>query len=117
MVRSQIMKICCHDIILVRMCGFPVQWMPLPKVAPDMHIPVERMVRTVKADVQRRLHAYDLNIQKLWKGTVYQQFIEDAVNDKSNDSHGLDHIKCSIATWSSARGTCCKAGRGADYSP
>jgi hypothetical protein len=80
-------------------CVLPQQWMPLAKVSPDIHSPVEHMVRTVKADVKRQLHAYDFNSPDLWKGPVYQQFIRNAVQTKGRGSYGLSHIKGSVAKW------------------
>ena len=75
----------------------PVQVMPLVKVTPDIHSPIEHMVGTVKRHVKRQMLAMLLKKHgELKKGRTYQRFIENAVRERGNGEAGHHHISSSI---------------------
>lgn len=74
----------------------PQQFMPLCKVAPDIHCPVEHMVRTIKNEVQEQILATDLNDQRLWTGGYYQELIMKAVAKHGSGDQGRHHIAGSV---------------------
>ena len=74
----------------------PQQFMPLSKVSPDIHSPVEHMVKTVKTFVREKMLDCDLNDGDLWKGKTYQGFIEAAVAQRGNGVDGRKHVTGSV---------------------
>lgn len=76
-------------IVLERM------YMPLSKISPDIHSPVEHMVGTIKREVKKAARACDFS-PRLWKGKTYQEFINDAVARRGNGESGKAHIGGSV---------------------
>lgn len=74
----------------------PWQYMPLCKVAPDIHMPVEHMVFTIKHHVQDEIVNTDLNDQRLWSGAFYQDLVCKAVAKHGNGEAGQHHIAGSV---------------------
>ena len=74
----------------------PQQFMPLCKVAPDVHCPPEHMVGTVKLTVREDLLSGDLTNRALWKGVTYQGMLNEAVNTRGNGDLGKYHISRSV---------------------
>lgn len=72
------------------------QYMPLSKVSPDVHSPVEHMVSTLKRTVRQEMLALELFNDSLWKGRTYQQFIEKAVETRGRGEAGRTHIRGSV---------------------
>lgn len=71
------------------------QYMPLSKVSPDIHSPVEHLVGTVKRCVREAL-LRDLSDAQLWKGKTYQDFINNAVSTRGNGEEGRHHVFGSV---------------------
>lgn len=78
------------------MCLLPQQWMPLAKVTPDIHCPIEHMVGTVKAYVRDRLLDFDVPDEDLQYGKTYVGWLEEAVRIKCNGESGRHHLTRSI---------------------
>lgn len=76
--------------------AIPEQFMPLEKISPDIHSPVEHMVGTLKRAVRERILDSDLNDDALWHGRTYQQYIQDAVHERGNGPAGSHHITSSV---------------------
>ena len=74
----------------------PRQFMPLYKISPDMHCPVEHMVGTIKLNVREALLATDLTLSALWQGVTYQKMLVNAVESRGNGDNGRYHISRSI---------------------
>lgn len=72
------------------------QYMPLSKVSPDIHSPVEHLVGTVKKCVRNAMLGCDLSDAQLWKGKTYQRFINNAVSTSGNGADGQHHIGGSV---------------------
>ena len=73
----------------------PQQFMPLVQVTPDIHMPVEHMVRTLKYAVKQQalLHMHS---DVLFYARTWQVWLEEAVQERGNGERGLHHIKRSI---------------------
>lgn len=74
----------------------PEQFMPLSEVSPDIHSPVEHMVKTLKGYIREKMLDRDLNDASLWDGKTYQDFIDEAVAVRGNGASGRDHITGSV---------------------
>lgn len=74
----------------------PEQFMPLSEVSPDIHSPVEHMVKTVKTYVRGKMLDEDLNDDALWNGLTYQSFINEAVAERGNGVAGRKHVSGSV---------------------
>ena len=86
----------------------PEQFMPLPKMTPDMHCPVEPMAGTVKARVSTKLIAVIYGEEEVGvsaeevgvsaeevgvSAKLYQQFITEAVDKYGNNDKGRTHVR------------------------
>lgn len=71
------------------------QFMPLSKISPEVHCPIEHLVRTVKSYVLKQFIDCK-DVEKLRQGRTYQQFINDAVREKGNGEAGRHHLKKSV---------------------
>lgn len=74
----------------------PQQFMPLYKICPDIHSPVEHMVGTIKLHVREALLAMDLTQAALWRGLTYQELLVQAVQVRGNGEAGRYHISRSV---------------------
>ena len=78
-------------------CIWPQQWMPLCKVTPDIHSPVEHMVGTIKHYLKRKMRenlcAKD---DLLFQASTYQDWVLAAVEEKGNGEAGRHHITRSV---------------------
>lgn len=78
-------------------CIWPQQWMPLYKVTPDIHSPVEHMVGTIKLFLKRKMRE---NLCKgddlLLQAKTYQDWVLQAVQEKGIGEAGTRHITRSI---------------------
>lgn len=72
------------------------QFMPLSKVSPDLHSPIEHMVRTIKEFVKSEFHTGGRSDQELRQGRTYQEFVNNAVASKGNGPAGKAHIGGSV---------------------
>lgn len=77
-------------------CVFPWQYMPLTKIAPDIHQPPEHMVGKVKRFVTPRIQQMDMNDPAMWKGKTFQALLTEAVAEVGNGEGGLHHIQGSV---------------------
>lgn len=98
---------CGHNLIDIELCKratmdtdfitiLPEQCMPLSKISPDIHSPVEHMVGTLKRAVRKQVLDGSLVDKALWKGRTYQQFVIAAVKAKGSGSAGRKHIRKSV---------------------
>ena len=74
----------------------PEQYMPLSEVSPDIHSPIEHLVRTIKADVKKKFQKPGNTDAKLKQGRTYQVWINNAVRSKANGEAGRHHITSSV---------------------
>ena len=72
------------------------QVMPLSKISPDIHSPVEHMVGTIKRFVTARLVEGNLSDASLRHGRTYQQLIDEAVLQKGSGDAGQHHVRKSV---------------------
>ena len=72
----------------------PEQFMPLVECTPDIHCPVEHMVRTLKHFV--RMSMWGEQSDGWWRAVTYQQYLEQAVREKGNGAAGVRHIAGSV---------------------
>lgn len=83
-----------HDGILSLL---PQQFMPLPKCTPDMHCPVEHMVKTVKTLVRKELldviYDCDDDSKDVFSAKLYQGFIVKAVSEYGDNDKGRTHVR------------------------
>ena len=77
-------------------CLVPQQVMPLPKVTPDLHCPIEHMVGTVKAYVRAKIFDFDVPDAELQMARTYQRWINEAVQEKGNGAAGRRHVTRSV---------------------
>lgn len=105
--RRRFIRDCGYDPVQKALCDkarsdpafitiIPEQIMPLSKVSPDIHSPVEHMVGTIKRYVKREVLEADLNDSELWKGRTYQKYVNDAVSLRGNGEDGRKHISKSV---------------------
>ena len=71
----------------------PEQFMPLVECTPDIHAPVEHMVRTLKENTKERMLTVHTS---LWIGLTYQQILNELVQTKGNGAYGQHHIAGSV---------------------
>ena len=77
-------------------CIPPELWMPLSKVSPDLHSPVEHMIGTIKRAILAAMLAQDLHSETLRKGKAYQEMIDKVVAERGNGEQGRHHIQGSV---------------------
>jgi hypothetical protein len=77
---------------------WPEQFMPLVQCAPEIHMAVEHMVRTLKAYVRRQFWIESTGADP-WKAATFQKFLNDGVQSKGNGVAGLCHISGSWEKW------------------
>jgi len=77
-------------------CLLPQQFMPLCEISPDIHSPVEHMVRTQKAFVRRKMQAEDPMGSKLGQAVTFQKWILEGVQERGCGARGLHHISRSV---------------------
>lgn len=105
--QRQFEETCGHNMVDIALCCkatfdsdfvtiIPQQIMPLSKVSPDIHSPVEHMVGTIKRYVKDCLLDSDLNDTALWKGRTYQDFVNAAVMSRGNGPDGIRHVSKSV---------------------
>lgn len=72
------------------------QFMPLSKVSPDLHSPIEHLVKTIKECVKSDFQDPRNSDEELRQGRTYQDFINNAVAMWGNSDSGKRHIKGSV---------------------
>lgn len=77
------------------LCLLPQQIMPLPKVTPDIHCPVEHMVNTIKTKVYARVREH-LFGEDMMKGVTYQRWVNDVIEKHCNGEPGRKHVRRSV---------------------
>lgn len=78
-------------------CIFPQQWMPLIRVTPDIHSPVEHMVGTIKRYIKMKIREnLGAANSMLFKAKTYQDWVLEAVEKRGNGESGRRHIKRSV---------------------
>lgn len=74
----------------------PEQLHPLAKTTPDLNSPVEHAVGTLKHEIREMLLQHDMHDRALWKGPLYFQFIEQAMQKRLLGENGRHHIGGSV---------------------
>lgn len=72
------------------------QYMPLSKVSPDVHSPIEHLVGTIKREVKFHFLEDGHSDEALREGRTYQVLINNAVRDRANGAAGRKHIRRSV---------------------
>lgn len=72
------------------------QIMPLSKVSPEVHCPIEHLVGTIKGCITADFNSGRKSDEELVQGRTYQEFINNAVAAKGNGTDGQHHISGSI---------------------
>lgn len=74
----------------------PEQMMPLSKVSPDVHSPVEHVVGTIKAGVTKMVQEGSLVDNALRNGVTYQRLVDAVIADKLTGPQGEKHVHSSV---------------------
>lgn len=78
-------------------CLLPQQIMPLPRVCPDIHCPVEHLVGTLKHWVTTKIREERYGDSgKLYLGVTYQRWVRQAVAERGNGVSGRHHVSRSV---------------------
>ena len=75
----------------------PQQFMPLPEATPDLHSPIEHLVRSVKACVRDKLmDGMSDPATDVLSGATYQAWLNEAVLERCNGECGMHALRRSI---------------------
>lgn len=78
------------------LCVRPEQWAVHPANTPEMNSPAEHMVKTLKEYVHGQMTDAHCNLAVLKRGCEYQQWIQDAVQQRGNGDTGRWQIMRSV---------------------
>ena len=77
-------------------CILPQQFADHPPSTPEMNSPAEHMVGTIKGVLKRCILATRCNLEQLKLGRTYQQWVLQAVQERSNGAAGRWHVARSV---------------------